>query len=295
MKNFILGTDWWTDCDDAVALRLLARAHKKEEIRLLGIAINACMEDSVTSLEGFLNTEGVEGMPIGIDRAAVDFGGEPPYQKRLTQYAKHYRSNADAEDAVSLYRRLLAESSEPVELVEIGFLQVLSALLESKPDEYSPKNGIELVLEKVSKIWMMAGRWDIPNGCEHNFSKTERARLASEKFCRLCPVPVTFLGWEIGKPVITASNLGKDDVLYDVLVDFGSPSGRNSWDPMTALLAMVGDEQEAGFDVVRGTASVDAESGMNTFVPSENGKHRYVKFMHEPTFYADWINRLLVE
>ena len=28
MKNFILGTDWWTDCDDAVALRLLTRAVK---------------------------------------------------------------------------------------------------------------------------------------------------------------------------------------------------------------------------------------------------------------------------
>ena len=51
MKKIILGTDWWTDCDDAVALRLLARAHKNEEIQLLGIGINACMEDSVSSME----------------------------------------------------------------------------------------------------------------------------------------------------------------------------------------------------------------------------------------------------
>ena len=42
MRRFILGTDWWTDCDDAVALRMLTRAHRAGEIRLLGIALNGC-------------------------------------------------------------------------------------------------------------------------------------------------------------------------------------------------------------------------------------------------------------
>ena len=40
MRKMILGTDWWTDCDDAVALRLLAKAHKAGDITLLGIGIN---------------------------------------------------------------------------------------------------------------------------------------------------------------------------------------------------------------------------------------------------------------
>ena len=43
MRKMILGTDWWTDCDDAVAMRLLARAVKAGEVSLLGIGINACM------------------------------------------------------------------------------------------------------------------------------------------------------------------------------------------------------------------------------------------------------------
>lgn len=34
MRNFILGTDWWTDCDDAVAVRLLTRYMKQGKIRL---------------------------------------------------------------------------------------------------------------------------------------------------------------------------------------------------------------------------------------------------------------------
>ena len=54
MRKFILGTDWWTDCDDAVAMRLIARAVKAKEIQVLGIGINACMEHSVASLKAFL-------------------------------------------------------------------------------------------------------------------------------------------------------------------------------------------------------------------------------------------------
>ncbi|MBQ8212977.1 MAG: hypothetical protein IJZ80_03125, partial [Clostridia bacterium] len=80
MRNFILGTDWWTDCDDAVALRLLARFVKEKKINLLGIGINACMEYSVASLKGFLFANGLDRIPIGIDSDATDLGGSPPYQ-----------------------------------------------------------------------------------------------------------------------------------------------------------------------------------------------------------------------
>ena len=116
MRSFILGTDWWTDCDDAVALRLLTKYHKEKRINLLGIAINACMEHSVASLKGFLRADGVD-IAVGIDRAATDFGGAPSYQKRLAADYGADLTNADAEDAVRLYRRILAEASEPIEIM----------------------------------------------------------------------------------------------------------------------------------------------------------------------------------
>lgn len=290
MKQIILGTDWWTDCDDAVALRLLARAHQAGELRLLGIGINACMEDSVTSLEGFLNTEGVTDIPLGIDLAATDYGGEPPYQKRLARHAQRYRSNLDAEDAVRLYRRCLAESDGPVELVEIGFLQVVADLLESPADDLSPKSGRELVAEKVSGLWVMAGRWDLEVGKENNFSRNQRAARAGERFCRLCPVPVTFLGWEVGTEVITGGVLDPQDPLHLALCDFGCPEGRKSWDPMLALLAVIGDEEAAGYLSVQGTAQVDPISGENRFTETLKGLHRYVKMKHPPLFYEERIN-----
>lgn len=293
MKNFILGTDWWTDCDDAVALRIAARAHKKGEICLLGVGINACMACSAASLDGFLRLEGIAEIPIGIDREATDFGGNPPYQKRLAPFARRYRTNEDTEDAVRLYRRLLEESDAPVEIIEIGFLQVIAAVLESQPDDVSDKSGMELIREKVPKIWVMAGKWDEDAGRENNFARNQRAIAGAKAFCEKCPVPVTFLGWEVGASVISGGTLQPEDYLRAALRDFGSESGRSSWDPMTMVLALTGDEHDAGYDTVQGWASIDAETGANHFRQDANGLHRYVVKRMPDEFYRDQINSLI--
>lgn len=293
MRKCIIGTDWWDDCDDAVALRVLIRAHKQRRIELAGIVINACMEDSVSSLDGFLTAEGAVDIPIGLDRQATDYTGRLTYQKRLVPLCKRYRSNADAQDAIRLYRQILSNSSDPVEIIEIGFLQAVAQLLESQPDDISPLSGMELVARKVSKFWVMAGRWDVEQGKENNFARNQRARSGAHVFCEKCPVEVTFLGWEVGNDVITGSHLSKDDILHHILRDHGSVNGRRSWDPMLVLLALTGDEKQAGYGVVRGTASVDDESGINRFDTCADGKHAYVVKERENSFYADWIDRLI--
>lgn len=292
-RQMILGTDWWTDCDDAVALRLLARAHVRGEVQLLGVVINACMEHSVASLRGFLDAEGVGAVPIGIDLAATDYGGIPPYQRRLATDFRPEMSNRDAEDAVRLYRRLLSEATEPVEMLEIGFLQAVEALLDSPPDEFSPKTGMELVREKVKKLWVMAGKWDGDGERENNFARNERARVAAAAFCASCPVPVTFLGFEVGCDVVTGKDLREDDPLYRVLADFGAASGRESWDPMLVMLALIGDEAAAGYRTVRGTASVDPETGLNYFVKSDGGPHAFVVKQRSDEYYENYINSRL--
>lgn len=293
MRKFILGTDWWTDCDDAVAVRILARAHKAGEIILKGIAINACMEYSVKSLDGFLNSEGVSDIPIGIDLEATDFGGNPPYQKRLAELPSKYNSNADAENAVKLYRRILAESKEPLEIIEIGYLQAISAVLESEADEISEKTGLELIKEKVSKFWVMAGKWDDNPGSENNLARNPRSRVAGSIFCEKCPVPITFLGWETGFDVITGGELNEGDILYQVLCDHGSQDGRSSWDPMLALMALIGDESAAEYDVIQGVATVDKENGENRFSTCADGKHKYVVRKQPVTYYSKKINDLI--
>lgn len=101
MRNFILGTDWWSDCDDSVALRLLCPKAKEGEIGLLGVVINGCMEYSVASMDGMLCLEGMSDIPVGIDRSGTDFEGleMATYQKRLSRYAVNRPDNNDAEES----------------------------------------------------------------------------------------------------------------------------------------------------------------------------------------------------
>lgn len=291
MRNIILGTDWWSDCDDCVALRVLLRAHKKGDVCLNGVIINACMEQSVASIDAFMKDERITDIPVGIDLTANDYPGKLTYQKILAPLSN--KTNKDAEDAVKLYRRILAESPEKVEIIEIGFLQAVADLLKSKPDEYSDQPGLELVKEKVAKFWVMAGKWDEDNGNEHNFSLNERAIRGGNEFCKLCPVPVTFLGFEIGKDVITGGNLSDGDLLHEVLCVHGSENGRLSWDPMLAVMAVVGDEAKAGYDTVTGFAEVDAETGNNHFREAKDGLHKYVIKKFANSYYVDKINGII--
>ena len=294
MREFIFGTDWWTDCDDLAAMRILLRAHKKGEIRLLGVGINACMEYSVASVDGFINLEGVKDIPLGIDLKATDFEGTHlKYQKNLAPFSVNYKKNEDAEDAVRLYRRLLSESDGDVHIVEVGFLQVFSELLLSEGDDISPETGLSLVKSKVKKVWVMAGKWDEEGGKEHNFCNNARSRRAAEAFCRLCPVPVTFLGFEVGVGVISGNELKKDDFLYKGFLDHGSEKGRCSWDPLTALTALAGSEEKAGYKTVTGRARVDALTGKNYFTEDENGPHKYVIPLYENEYYSHMINLLI--
>lgn len=284
MRKFILGTDWWTDCDDAMAVRLLANAVLSKKAELLGVGINACMEYSTASLNRFLNDSGITGVPIGIDREATDFGGKPRYQERLALRSGNKPDNSSAEDAVQMYIRLLGESPEKVEILEIGYPQVLAGVMKAEP---------KLFAEKVSKIWMMAGKWDENPGKENNFARNARSAEAGNYICENAAVPITFLGFEVGATVIAGGRTNPSDSLYSVLADHGSANGRCAWDPMLILLAMIGDEEKAGYTVTRGTAFVDGKTGENSFEKSEKGNHLFVTKTKPDSCYAEEINRRL--
>ena len=290
MRHFLLGTDWGEDCDDAVAVRILARKHRAGEIDMCGIGINTRFEESVPSLVAFLESEGVR-VPLGIDRDCPELHGRITYQKRLAARCPDIK-NDSAEDAVRLYRRVLAEASEPVEIMEIGFLQVIAAALRSGGDDISPLTGAELFARKVAHVWIMGGRWDVDGGKEYNFSRDAVACRAAAELVADCPVPMTFLGWEVGATVITGSRLSEGDLLREVLHDHGAKNGRMSWDPMLVHLALIGDAERAGYRTVCGTATVDSATGINHFAEGA-GRHRYVIKTREDSAYAAAIDEII--
>lgn len=295
-RKFIIGSDWWTDCDDCMALRVAAHFHKRGIIEILGISIDACMEYSARSLDAFLAHENLPDIEVGIDFEAADYGGECLYQEGLAKkFKSKYKGNESCIDALSLYRKHLALSEEKVHIVELGFLQVLAALIDSEPDGFSPLSGKELIKEKVGRLWVMGGKFDEAGGREHNFAKTPKAAAASHKVCGDWPTPVTFLGFEVSENIICGANLPLSDALGQAMSDHGSAGGRSSWDPMLMLLACIGDENEAGYDTVTGFVSTDPETGKNYFTEDIDGTHRYVVKKYDDGYYKTAVNDILFE
>ncbi len=291
--HILHGTDWWTDCDDVAALRLLCRAHKAGIIKLECVGINAVMEHSAPSVSAFLTSEGLEDIPVGVDFNAQYDGSRCRYQQVLAQYPKKINSNSECEPAYKLYRRALANADCKCDITEVGFPQIIMQLMKSPADEISPLDGMALVKEKVHKIWLMAGRWDETPGKEYNLSAYPVASEAGNFICENSPVPVTFLGWEIGADVVTGTHLPENDLVNVAFNANGCKCGRFSWDPMLVLTAIINDEAAADYDTVRGVAHVDAETGYDTFTEDENGTHAYLVQRLKNEEYAAVIDELL--
>ena len=81
--------------------------------------------------------------------------------------------------------------------------------------------------------------------------------------------------------------------LKDALKDHGSGNGRSSWDPMLILLALIGDEEKAGYSTVQGTATVNPKTGENYFEKSPDGTHKFVVKAKDNDFYKNAINSLI--
>lgn len=275
-RKFILDTDWFTDCDDCVALRLLIRRLSADK-QLLGINVNAPTEFAYASISAFLKNEGLD-VPVSLDEENL-FPGEALYQKRMASQASV--TNSDATRSIDLYRQLL-EDNDQVEILSIGFMNSLQAVFEQLP---------KLAENKIKRIWAMGGKWDEQGGKEYNFSASKLAVQSSQFVINHTSCEIVLLGFEVGANVITGRRLAHNDVLFHALSDFGTPDGRNSWDPML-ILAGTADNPHDLFNFVRGTATIDND-GRNYFEQSSCGMHCYLTKKHPDEFYESEIERFL--
>ncbi len=295
-RTVIFGTDWWTDCDDCAALRMVCRYAKAGIWHFAGVILNAAAPYAAASVRAVLEDEGFTTVPLGIDLAADDYGGNPPYQYAVAAAAGMTDiRNEDCEDSTALYRRLLADADDgTVELLEVGYLPALVSLLSSPQDGISPLSGTALVKHKVRHVWCMGGNWKNDGfGRENNFCRNARARMAAAAVLSACPTPMTFLGFEIGADVYAHPPQNPDDLIRIAFDAHGSSAGRCAWDPLLVHLAAVGDPAAAGYTVVTGHAAVDAETGENSFIPAPADLHRYVKKCRDNAWYEAQIDAML--
>jgi hypothetical protein len=232
-----------TDCDDAGALAILHALADRGEAEILATVVSSRYPWSVPCVEAINRYYGRADLPIGAPKTTwADTG------RRGSRYAKHIgeqfptrlKSNDDAPDAVTVYRRVLAaRDNGSVVIVTVGYLTNLRDLLASEPDAISPLDGPALVREKVSRWVCMGGRYPehLDPGVFGNFKPDPTSAVIA---ARDWPGPVYFSG--LGDRILTGGRLRETPAdnpvrrVYELYLR--GKKTRPSWDPIGVLFGV---------------------------------------------------------
>jgi inosine-uridine nucleoside N-ribohydrolase len=299
-KRVIFSTDWWTDVDDAVALRLLLHAERLGLVDIRACVISTLLAKGPGSLDALCHFEGRTRMPIGMDPVYAP-GGVPPYQTTLFDNNWHDAGYSTATlSSVEVMRRALAEApNASVDIIEVGYHTNLQKLLQSTSDAISSLTGLQLVTDKVKRLWVMGGEYPTEGLTSNNFARDATAMAAANYVFANWPGEIYLQGDTIGNEIRTGENLQgttATDPLAQALSDHGSlTTGRNSWDPLCTWAACLDDIFTSCYSLVRGTNAVNSGTGVNTFTANPaSGNHYYMKKTAPDYWYKKDLNRRLV-
>jgi inosine-uridine nucleoside N-ribohydrolase len=279
-SRIIFDTDLGPDYDDVGALAFLHAMADSGKSRILAtIASNKhkLVAPSIDVINTYFNRSDLE---IGAPKSqAADMGSTQHWADSIVaRYPHTIKSTADAQDAVSLYRKILSKQPDnSVTIVTTGFLTNLNYLLKSGPDEINDLNGKDLITKKVKLLVSMAGKF--PEGREFNvFVDSVSSKYVFENW----PGEIIFTGFEIGWEIRTGLRLIKSPVSNSPVKDVFSisiplseedKSGRMSWDETAVLIGIYGTE--GFFKTVRGQIIINTD-GSNSWKDDPGGKQSYV-------------------
>jgi pyrimidine-specific ribonucleoside hydrolase len=296
--SVIFDTDMGPDYDDVGAIALLHAFADSGYANLLGTI--ACTKyEGVAGVIDVLNTYFRRpDLPVGVPKneAVADRDFQHWSDTLLAQYPHSIKSNADAPDAISVYRKLLsAQPDGSVTIVTVGFLTNLAALLESPADSYSNLKGLDLVKRKTKLLVSMAGMF--PSGREFNIHKDAKA---ARRVYDQWPTPVILSGFEIGAQIKTGlplvNNKGiqrspvKDVFRISIPLAKSDSAGRMSWDQTAVVVAVKG--HQPWYTLRRGIMTV-LEDGSNNWADNESGPHYHLVAKLPPGNIQAYINKLM--
>ena len=250
-----LDTDMGNDVDDALALAMLHALQGRHEINLLAVTITKDNKWAAPYVDLVDTFYGRPQIPIGTVRKGKTPESNPmiqvPSEKRRPDgtfvYPHHITDGADAPDAVSLLRQMLAGQADgSVVIVQVGFSTNLARLLDTKADTASPQNGRALVSQKVRLLSVMAGNFS-DGQSEFNLAQDIPSAV---KLFREWPTPIVVSGFEIGEAMPFPASRIEHDFAYvqdHPVADayrayMKMPYDRPTWDLTAVLYAVRPDE-----------------------------------------------------
>lgn len=291
-KEIIIDVDMSTDVDDVCALSIACALDSLDVISLsaVGISVNSSDGTHIEALEGLLDSYNKKDVPIGT--CTGEFIDTSPYWNTLSSYKI---VNHDIMDAVSLYRKILNDSNDYVDIVTTGFLTNISALLQSEPDNISSLSGKELVKEKCGQLYITGGSMD--NGYDNNFGFTEEA-ISSIKYVNdNWPLPICYLTNDSGSMVVGDElqkvDIYRSDASTNALYAFGTDNGRAAWDPFAVYVCAYGSGKSGNIRYKR-INTIFYKDGTFLFEDNKEGRHYRAYRSLDDSNYEDRMESLLL-
>jgi hypothetical protein len=297
--NIIFDSDMGPDYDDVGAITILHALADKGEARILATMASNRYEGIAAVLNVFNTYFNLPNIPIGVpgENAVNIRDGQHWTDTLLAKYPHKIKANADAWNAVKLYRKLLAaQPDHSVIIATVGFLTNISDLLNSPADQYSKLNGKALIQKKVKLLVSMAGKF--PSGYEFNVDKDI---AASNNVFQNIGIPVIYSGFEIGEKIKTGLPLinntaiknspVKDVFRIAIPLSKDDAAGRMSWDETAVLIAIKGYSNY--YDLHKGKMAIVPADGKNTW--DDNGEGQgYIVEKVDHQVVQDAINTLIM-
>ena len=296
--HVIFDTDFGPDYDDVGAITLLHGFADSGFIKILATVASSKHKNAAAAINVFNTYFNRPEIPIGVVRGnAVELGDKQHWTDSvISRYPHKIRSNGEAEDALDLYRKILASQPDhSVTIITVGFLTNLAHLLESGPDKYSRLNGSDLVRKKVIGLVCMAGRF--PSGREFNL---DQDAASSKKVLEAWPGPILFSGFEIGQKIKTGLPLIHDTRIqhspvkdvFAICIPMAAEdsAGRMSWDETAVFVAVKGWRNY--YDLQMGDCLINSD-GSNEWI-NRGGMKAHLMEKKSPQEMTTIINQLIM-
>ena len=288
--KMIFDTDMGADIDDALALAIIHGLQNRGEAELLAVTSSKQNAASATVIDMINTWFGRGNIPVG--RVKDGIGAEPGRYLMQCVNAKapdgaplfkhRITPQTETPEAVALMRKTLAaQPDHSVVLVVVGQQTNAARLLQSKPDEYSKLNGLDLIKRKVKMLSVMAGEF-VKSGEKgyHNGRPEWNVKLdipAARVVMQEWPTLMVVCPYKLGKQLLYPGTSIEMDFDYGAPhpIPFAwkhyiqMPYDRPSWDLVSALYPV---RPNRGYfnETPMGRVAVD-EKGITTFTPDPKG------------------------
>ncbi|HZG54917.1 PA14 domain-containing protein [Paenibacillus sp.] len=272
----ILDTDILDDVDDVGAIALAHALQDKGEANILGVVVDTNHLKSAYCVDALNTYFGNPNIPVGIKYPSSS-ANTNRYPDNCAGFPQDL-SSTTVQEGWKLYRQLLANPNyDDVVIVSLGFMNQLSALLNSGPDTISPLTGAQLVAQKVKELVVMGGTY--PNGADYfNFyyDKTSAKNVIDN-----WPGRIVFsgeganvgTGWQLDHSPDTSP---VKKAFRDFLGCDASPScTRPSWDEV-AVYAAVRKNDGLFAEIGPGTVTYNPSDNSTVYTSTPNKNHYYL-------------------